>query len=127
YQVVTPDLPSDFPPLKTLSSIPNNLPTQLTRFIGREREIGELKRLFATTRLATLTGSGGTGKTRLSLEIAADLLDQFVDGVWFVELAPLADPAFVSQTVAAALHVSEQPGQPILATLVEYLREKHLL
>ena len=127
YQLVAPDLPSSFPPLKTLSSIPNNLPVQLTSFVGRDTEMAEVKRLLADVRLLTLTGSGGTGKTRLSLQVAADLLDQYPDGVWFVELAPLTDPAFVPQTVASALSVREQPGRPIMATLTDHLRDQQLL
>ena len=111
WQVVAPDLPQDFPPLTSLNAFPNNLPIQLTSFVGREKEIAELKRLLPTTRLLTLTGSGGTGKTRLSLQVAAEILDTFKDGVWFVSLAPLADPTFVPQTVASALAVPEQPGQ----------------
>ena len=103
YQLLAPDLPADFPPLKSLSTTPNNLPLQLTSFIGREQEIVDVKRLLATTRLLTLTGSGGTGKTRMSLEVASELLDQFADGIWLVELAPLSDPAFVPQATASAL------------------------
>src|SRR5204863_693740 len=81
----------------------------------------------ATTRLLTLTGSGGCGKTRLALQVAADLLEEYVDGVWLVELAPLADPALVPETVASALGVREQPGRPLTETLVEYLKAKVLL
>jgi hypothetical protein len=83
FQVVAPDLPADFPPLNTLEAVPNNLPTALTSFVGRDREIAEVKRLLATTHLLTLTGAGGCGKTRLSLQIAADLLDTFSGGAWF--------------------------------------------
>ena len=127
WQLVAPDLAQVFPPLQSLNSIPNNLPIQLTSFVGREQEIADVRRLLATTRLLTLTGSGGTGKTRLSLQVAAEVLGQFPDGVWFVELAPLADPAFVPQSVASVLGVQEQPGWPILATLSDHLRYKHLL
>ena len=127
WQVMAPDLPQDFPPLVSLTAITNNLPVQLTSFIGRGREIAEVTRLLATTRLLTLTGVGGTGKTRLSLQVAASLLDRYTHGVWLVELAPLADPALVPQTVASALAVREQPGQPLMTTLLDYLREKQLL
>ena len=127
YQLVSPDLPAQFPPLKSLSVVPNNLPVQLTSFIGREREVADVKRLLTTTRLLTLTGSGGTGKTRLSLAVAADLSDIYPDGVWLVELAPLVEPSLVPQTVAAALHVHEEPGRTILVTLTDYLRDKQLL
>ena len=103
FQLDSSDLPTDFPPLRSLNTLPNNLPLQLTRFIGREHEMAEAKRLLATTRLLTLTGPGGTGKTRLSLQVAADVLDAFPDGVWLVELAPLSDPALMPQTVASVL------------------------
>src|SRR6516225_514413 len=111
------------PPPKRL----DNLPTQLTRFIGREREIAEIKALLETTRLLALTGSGGCGKTRLALQVAADSLEQFADGVWLVELASLADPAFVPNSVAAALDIPEQPNRPMTETLANYLRTKNLL
>ena len=126
-QVVASDLPVDFPPLKSLNVFPNNLPTQLSSFIGREQEIVEVKGLLSKTRLLTLTGPGGAGKTRLSLQVAADVLEDFTDGVWLVELAPLSDPNLVAQTVASAINVREQPGRPILATLCDYLQRKHLL
>ena len=129
YQVTVADLPSDFPPLKSLSALPNNLPTQLTSFIGREHELSEIKQWLTTTHLLTLTGPGGTGKTRLSLQLAAEALDakQFPEGVWLVELAPLADPTLVTQTVAATLGVREQPGRTLLDALTDYLRAKQLL
>lgn len=105
----------------------HNLPEQLTSFIGREKEIEEVGELLTKTRLLTLTGSGGCGKTRLSLQVASRVLDQFPDGVWFVEFAPLADPALVPDTVAAALGLSEQPGKPIEQTVADYLKAKQLL
>ncbi len=126
-QIAHPELPGDFPPLRTLDSLPNNLPQQLTSFIGREREMADVRRLLFTTRLLTLTGSGGCGKTRLALQVAAELAESFKDGVWLVELAPLSDPALVPQTVASALHVREQPGRPLLATVSDYLAHKDLL
>lgn len=89
YQLIIPSLPVDFPPLKTLDPYRHNLPAQTTRFIGRENEIAEIKQALHEHRLVTLTGSGGTGKTRLSLQVAAALLNQFPDGVWLIELAPL--------------------------------------
>jgi len=120
YQVLKPGLLADFPPLATSVQHLNNLPVQLTSFIGREREIGELTRLLEKQRLVTLTGSGGTGKTRLALQVAASLLDAFPDGVWFVELAPLADPLMVPQTVIAALGLIEQSGKTPSAFLADY-------
>src|SRR5207237_2848216 len=89
--------------------------------------IAEVKQLLGTTRLLTLTGSGGCGKTRLALQVAADLLEEYPDGVWLAELAALADPALVPQTVAAALGVREEPGRPLTQTLLDYLRPKLLL
>jgi len=127
YQLLAPDLPAEFPPLKSLSGVPNNLPVQLTSFIGREHETSEVKRLLETTRLLTLTGSGGTGKTRLSLAVAGELLDQHPDGVWFVEMAPLADPALVPASVATTLGLREEASRPILESLTSYLRDKTLL
>jgi class 3 adenylate cyclase len=114
FQLVLPDLPSDFPPLQSLDALPNNLPIQLTSFVGREREMAEVKRLLSNTRLLTLTGVGGIGKTRLALHVAADVLDTLTDGVWFVELAALSDPALVPQTTAATLGVREEAGRSIL-------------
>ncbi|HSH82056.1 MAG TPA: hypothetical protein VLA19_26310, partial [Herpetosiphonaceae bacterium] len=127
FQLVAPGLPSGFPPPKSLETSPNNIPVRLTAFVGRERELAEVKRLLGATHLLTLTGSGGTGKTRLSLEAAADLLDQFTEGVWLVELAPVLDPALVVQSVSTALGVREQPGRPLLDVLLDYLRYKQLL
>jgi predicted ATPase/DNA-binding SARP family transcriptional activator len=106
---------------------PHNLPLQLTRFVGREREMAEVNRLFASSHLVTLTGTGGGGKTRLALRVAGDLQEAFADGVWLVELAGLADPVLVSQTVASALGVREEPGRALIQTLSDYLRPKSLL
>jgi hypothetical protein len=107
----------------------HNLPVQLTSFIGREGQIGEIAALLRQpdTRLLTLTGPGGIGKTRLALRVAETVLTDYPHGAWVVELAPLADPAFVPQAVAQALGVTEQPGRPLLAALQDYLREKRLL
>ena len=127
FQVLAADLPVDFPPLKTLDTLPNNLPVQLTSFVGREKEIAEVKNALANHRLVTLTGPGGTGKTRLSLQVAADVLEAFPKGVWFVELAPLADPALVAQKAAFALGLRELQGRPAQDVLSDYLREKTLL
>jgi predicted ATPase/class 3 adenylate cyclase len=126
-QLTSPGLQAAFPPLKTLEAFPNNLPMQLTTFIGREKEIGKVKAELESHRLVTLTGSGGTGKTRLSLQVAADLLDQFEQGVWFVELAPLADPELIPQAVLSTIGISEQAGKPAMEILKEYLHEKQVL
>jgi len=126
-QLTAAGLRADFPPIKSLNSFMHNLPVQLTPFIGRERELVEIDRLLAGTHLLTLTGSGGTGKTRLSLQAAAALLPDFADGAWLVELAPLADPALVAQSAATALGVRETGGRPMLEALADYLRAKQLL
>jgi predicted ATPase/class 3 adenylate cyclase len=126
YQLQAPGLASTFPPLKTLEAYRNNLPVQLTSFIGRENEIAEIKQELKGHHLVTLTGPGGTGKTRLSLQVAADLLDHFPHGVWFIELAPLTDPDLIPQTILSAIGISEQSGKP-LEGLREYLREKKSL
>jgi len=127
WQLLHTDLPRTFPALRSLDSTPNNLPQQLTSFIGREKEIAEVKQLLCATRLLTLTGSGGCGKTRLALQLAADSLERYPDGAWVVELAPLSDPGLVPRTAAMVLGLEEQPGKAITATLVEHLKDKHLL
>lgn len=105
----------------------HNLPTQLTSFIGRECEIAEIKRLLSAAPLVTLTGSGGCGKTRLVLQVAADILESFPDGVWFAELAPLSDPAFVPKAVASVLDIPEQPHRTMTETLADRLQTKKAL
>jgi predicted ATPase/class 3 adenylate cyclase len=127
FQLMASDLTSDFPPLKTLDVLPNNLPTPRTSFIGREREMAEVKRMLGMTRLLTLTGAGGSGKTRLALEVAGHLAGLYADGVWFVELAGLSEGELVPQAVAGVLGVLEQPGQPLTQTLAEALHRKMLL
>lgn len=127
YQLMHADLPADFPPLRSLDSLPNNLPRHLTSFIGRERAIADVKQRLSRTRLLMLTGSGGCGKTRLALQVGADLVEAFTDGVWLVELAPISDPALVPQTVASTLHIREEPGRPLLVTLTEHLGPKQML
>ena len=129
FQLCHPSLPADFPPLNSLDNpaLPNNLPQQVTSFIGREKEMAEIAALLGNTRLLTLTGSGGSGKTRLSLQVAADLLDGTGDGVWLVELAPLSDPALVPQAVAAVLGVKEETGKTLTQTLTAYLKGRRLL
>lgn len=133
FQVVHPDLPTldSFSPLKTLNNpdLPNNLPQELTSFIGREKEVAEIAALLSGTRLLTLAGAGGTGKTRLSLQVAAEVLEpsRFPDGAWQVELAPLSDPSHVAQAVAQVLGVQEQGTQSIFQTLSHFLKAKRLL
>ena len=129
YQVVVLGLASEFPPLKTLDSRPNNLPRQATALIGREREVAQVCALVRRpdVALVTLTGPGGTGKTRLGLQAAAEMLDDFSDGVWFVDLAALTDHTLVIPTVARVLGVKESAGRALIDTLKDYLREKHTL
>ena len=126
FEVVHPDLPSDFPVLRSLNALPNNLPVQLTSFVGREHEMAEIKSQLAATRLLTLLGPGGAGKTRLALQVAAECLDILPDGVWLAELAPITDPALVPQTVASTLGLRE-PGRPALESLVDFLRPRSLM
>jgi non-specific serine/threonine protein kinase len=104
-----------------------NLPEQLTSLVGRVREVADVQTLLEGARLVTLTGAGGVGKTRLALAVAAELVVQYADGVWLAELAALADPALVSQAVAGVLGLREEPNHPILATLIDHLKGKHLL
>ncbi len=129
FQVVHADLRQQFPRPRTLDSLPNNLPRQLTSFIGREREMAEVKRLLLSSdrRLLTLIGSGGCGKTRLATQVAAEVADAFEDGAWLVELAPLSEPSLIAEAVAGALNVHEQYGRPIRATLMAELRSRELL
>jgi predicted ATPase/class 3 adenylate cyclase len=127
FQLSAPDLMNEFAPLKTLSNLPNNLPVPVTSFVGREKEIDEVKRLLSHHRLVTLTGPGGTGKTRLSLQVAGELVETYPHGVWLIELAPLADPALIPATAVAALRISTAPGLPHRQSLLEYLRSKNLL
>ncbi len=141
FQILANDLAQDFPPLKTLDALPNNLPIQLTSFIGREREIREIKHLLTgdggqgsdscppspAPRLLTLTGTGGSGKTRLSLQVAAEVIDEFEKGAWLVELAPLADASLVPNAVMSALGLREEAGRAPLEALTDFLRAKKLL
>ena len=127
HQVVASDLQREFPPLNTIPTATNNLPQQLTSFIGRERELREAKEKLLSARLLTLIGPGGTGKTRLSLQLGIEMLPNFTDGVWFIELAPLADPALILQTIASVLGVRAQAGMPLENVVNDYLRAKILL
>jgi predicted ATPase/class 3 adenylate cyclase len=129
FQLSAPGIPSEFPPLRTLEARPNNLPMQPTPLVGREREAGEVAERLRSeeVRLLTLTGPGGTGKTRLALQAAADLLEEFEDGVFFVALAAITDPELVPSTIAEPLGVMESAGQSLMESLKSYLRQKHLL
>jgi len=129
YQLVAVGQPADFPPLRTLTSIPNNLPMQATAFIGRDQQLQAVQAtlLRSDARLVTLTGPGGTGKTRLALQAAAELMDSFPSGVYFVALAPVTDPDLVPSAIAQALDVRETAGRPILAALADAVRQKQSL
>ena len=127
YQVVHPSLETVFPPLQSADSIPHNLPTQLTTFIGRRRELEEVKQRIEGARLLTLLGPGGTGKTRLMLQAAGDLVERFPDGVWLVELASLTNPELVPEATAAILGVRGHPDRTLTDSLAVYLRRKDSL
>jgi predicted ATPase/class 3 adenylate cyclase len=127
FQLNHEDLPSDFPRVKSLDAFRHNLPNQLTSFVGRDRELAEVKALLNDHHLVTLTAAGGAGKTRLALQVAADLVEGFPDGVWLVDLAPLAEGGLVPRAVAAPLDVRAEPGRPLAQTLIDHLRDKDLL
>ena len=127
HQLLHPRLREAFPALRSLEATPNNLPQQLTSFIGREHEIDDAETLLARTRLLTLSGIGGLGKTRLALQIAGNVLDRYRDGVWFVDLAPIRDGALVTSEAAKVLGVREEPGRPLVQTLCANLKTRKLL
>jgi predicted ATPase/DNA-binding SARP family transcriptional activator/DNA-binding CsgD family transcriptional regulator len=127
FPVALPSPSTDRPSEDLADSSKHNLPASLTSFVGREREMVEVKRSLSMTRLLTLTGAGGCGKTRLALEMARNLVGAYPGGVWLVELAPLSEPATLTQAVAQALGVREQPGRPLTETLKDYLHTKALL
>jgi DNA-binding SARP family transcriptional activator len=130
-QIMAGELPTAQPAVLGPTGHPGapryNLPAALSSFIGREEELVEIKRLLPMTRLLTLTGTGGAGKTRLALEVAGDLAPTYPDGAWLAELAPLSAPDLVPQALAAALGIREEPGRPLISTLVDALRTKDLL
>ena len=129
FQATRPDLLSNFPPLVSLDARPNNLPVQPTPLLGREREVAAVRDLLSRpdVRLVTLTGPGGTGKTRLSLQVAADLVEVMPDGAFFAELAPISDPRLVMPTVAQTLGVEAIGGRPALDAVADFLRERRIL
>jgi predicted ATPase/class 3 adenylate cyclase len=127
YELELDGLPADFPAIRSLDARPNNLPVPVTTFVGRERQIEEIKARLAAIRLLTLTGPGGTGKTRLSIRVAEELLDDYRDGCWFVALDTLRDPDLVPPTIAAALGVRIGADKPVLEALSAWLAERQLL
>jgi predicted ATPase/class 3 adenylate cyclase/DNA-binding NarL/FixJ family response regulator len=127
FQLTHPDLPETFPPLRSLDARRHNLPVQRTTFIGRSTEIAQLSALLTEERLVTLTGSGGCGKTRLALQVAAEAFDSFADGVWFADLAPVVDADGVAAQVAQVFAVKEAPGATLTEAVVAYLSERRAL
>jgi predicted ATPase/class 3 adenylate cyclase len=127
WQVVAPPLREVFPALRSLEATPNNLSQQLNRFIGREQAMPQVRALMGAHRLVSLVGTGGIGKSRLSVQLAAELMDDYPDGVWCVELAPLAEGQRVPQAVATVLGLKEVPGQPLDDTLAAFVKDRRLL
>ncbi len=127
FQLVHPDILQEFPPPKSLTVMSNNLPVQLTNFVGREQDVATVKSLLQENRLVTMAGAGGMGKTRLALEVAGELIEEYPNGVWLVELAPLADPALVPAQIAQEVGVREEPGRTILDSLTDHLRPRKLV
>ena len=127
FQVVAPDLQSEFPALRTIDLHPHNFPTQVTSFVGREKELAEVKKLLQDTHVLTLTGPGGSGKTRLALQVATEMVEHFHDGVFLVALAPITNPRLVASTIAQSLGITEAAGRSIVDSLKDYLQNKSLL
>lgn len=127
FQLDVQGLPTEFPELRSVELAPNNLPVQLTSFVGRERELADLHRLVATGHVVTLTGSGGAGKTRLSIQLAAEAIDTFPDGAFFVDLAGLADASLVPQAIAQVVGMREEAGTRMTTTLARQLSGKRML
>ena len=127
FQVRREGLGSEFPPLRTVDAVPGNLPVQATSFVGRDVEVKELAELVRAHRLVTLTGVGGVGKTRLAVQVAAELAAEFPDGVWLVELAPVGDPAAVPDAVATVLGVTPQAGLTVTDSIAQALSGRRLL
>ena len=127
-QLCHPDIRNEFPPLRTAKAArSHNLPAQLTSFVGRAGQIDEVRRLLLDNRLVTLTGAGGAGKTRLAVEVAARLTDEFEDSVWWVDLAPIADPVVVPVTVARTLGLPDQPGRSPMETVLRFISDRKIL
>ncbi len=120
-------VPTDERPVRSLDSRPNNLPTQLTSFVGREREVAEATELLLANRLLTLSGPGGTGKTRLSLQVAADVADRFPDGVWWVPLEPIRDRSLVGPTIARTLGLADSTSRTSLELLIDHIGGRRIL
>ncbi len=127
-QLCHPDLRNDFPPLNTAKNVAaHNLPSQLTNFVGRGPQLTEVRKLLTESRLVTLTGAGGAGKTRLAVQVANQLADEYSDGIWYVDLAPITDPAVVPVTMARALGLPDQPGRSTVDSLLRFARDRQML
>ena len=127
-QLCHPDLRNEFPPLRTRETVvAQHLPVQLTSFVGREAEMNDLRQILADNRLVTLTGAGGVGKTRLAVQVAAEIADGFGDGVWYVDLAPITDPDLVPVAVVRALGLPDQPGRSTMDTLLRFVGDRRML
>jgi len=127
WQLTVAGLPAEFPPLKSLDTLPNNLPIQRTTFVGRDHDVTEVKELISRHRLLTLVGSGGVGKTRVALQVGADLLDHYPDGVWFADFAPITDPELVSSVIAQVLGMNQQEGKRVDESIPAWLKRKKLV
>jgi len=127
WQLVAPGLAESFPALRSLGSFPTNLPPQLRSFVGREEDVANITALLNEHRLITLVGSGGVGKTRLAVQVGSELLERYPDGVWFADLAPIADPELVSSVIAQALGMTQQEGKRVDESIPPWLKRKQLL
>jgi predicted ATPase/class 3 adenylate cyclase/DNA-binding CsgD family transcriptional regulator len=127
-QLCHPDLRNDFPPLRLAKNAAvHNLPAQFSSFVGRGAQLGEVGKLLTEKRLVTLSGAGGSGKTRLAIQVANQLADEYADGVWYVDLAPITEPDLVPVTVTRALRLPDQPGRSTMDTLLRFVGERHML
>lgn len=127
YQIVAEGLFQDFAPLKSLDARQNNLPSSLSKFVGRRKEIEEIKKLFSNIRLISLTGTGGTGKTRLAIQLVSELIDEFENGVWLIEFSPITDPGLIVKEISKVLNLKEDPERDDFDVLQEFLKEKNIL
>src|SRR5271166_3234317 len=127
-QLCHPDLVNEFPPLRVSGTVVvTRLPVQLTSFVGRDAQLTQLRAMLAENRVVTLTGAGGVGKTRLAIQVAAQMTGEFGDGVWYVDLAPITDPELVPLTVARALGLPDQPGRSTMDTLTRFVADRQML
>jgi predicted ATPase/class 3 adenylate cyclase/DNA-binding CsgD family transcriptional regulator len=127
-QLCHPDLHNDFPPLRTANAVATeHLPVQLSSFIGRQAEMNGIREALADNRLVTLTGAGGAGKTRLAIQVAAEIATEFADGVWYVDLAPITDPVVVPVTAARTLGLPDQPGKQTMDVLLRFIKDRRML